>query len=142
MPRVRIPSVRSLDRFRPSDRVVVDWLSPHPDGLHFLLDRALGRHFGLPTDAHHLAPALVGGESIDMALATLHGAGFELWAVTAQPEHAVVYTPLPNGADRIRTEERGRLRARFFVTRRTPPDPSWKGAYCPWCAGARPPSAS
>jgi hypothetical protein len=122
--------------------VAVDWLAPHPDGLHLLLDRALQRHFGVRADPHGLPPIPSGGESVDAALAVLHGAGFQLWALTAQPEHARVYTAVPNAAGRPGAEGSARPRARFFVTRRTPPDPSTRETFCPWCAGARPPSAS
>ena len=115
MTRMLIESMQGLQRFAGSEQMRIDWLAPHPDWLHSLVDRSLGRFLGAPDEQWSVYPEETAAPEPDVALQALGQHGFDLWAM-----------------------ENGRW-TRFFVTQRRPLDLRWAGRYCPWCSsGAGP----
>jgi hypothetical protein len=114
MPRIRIDSIQGLERFAGNEQLRIDWLAPHPDWLHSLVDRSLGRFLGAVEEHWSVYPEESAAAEPGQALEALNYAGFDLWATSNGPW------------------------TRFFLTQREPADRRWSGRFCPWCPDAGP----
>lgn len=114
MPRIQIDSIQRLERFLGNEQLRIDWLAPHPDWLHSLVDRSLGRFLGATEEQWSVYPEESAAPEPAVALEALREAGFDLWATSNGPW------------------------TRLFLTRRVPVDQRWSGRSCPWCPSAGP----